>query len=514
MASIPERQVLPLNRDRRVSDCRVSGTVTLPANVSKRRRGVVLMAAASSGDNREVPAIGNGKGSNGSHSDGGPISKKTGKILVVEDNAELSTTVAMNAPPDVEVVSMTDPEMVLQICKGEDISLLLVFIDKEFSGMDVNELSKKIQAIRDVNVLLVSSQNSTRLPSINSTISDSDLASISSGEIIIADLAIGDIPEVMLNLPDSSPSESSAIRLASLPISLLDKARSLLLKGELQAKALEGEMQRLRAEFDAMDASEKESLLSTLYTDFSEYYDEFMKTHLDAIVRLLERDAIKYLNYPIIDLSGGTGVVLRHALKLLELRSALCNLDGSSNPAPRGLTLGQIEMLHNMFQFHEDSLEAAVGPKAYFNELSPGMIKRARLGLAEYDVKFSEQSAFDLATDTKMHGFFNTVLLTQTLHILPRADKVRMLETVQDMLAPGGIAVLMEERNFRVSSSSNLGAATMLVDSIASPIDNAKHRIRFMLEDVGLNVLGVTGIEPIDSQPGHEMILFLAQKPY
>jgi len=189
----------------------------------------------------------------------------------------------------------------------------------------------------------------------------------------------------------------------------------------------------IRKTYSSFSPEERVEFLSIIYDRFAESYDHHMGVetdHYKAIRRVLQF-ATPYIRPPILDLTAGTGEPLLYAMEMMEFFSGLQN-------GPLGSYFPRIPIP-----------ETGLLYLAQANEISPKMLEMAKEKLASRIVTFSSYDAY--AMPKNLRGKFNTVLCSQTFHVIADKDKPRMAKAILDALAPGGVAIVIEEDPFTLT---------------------------------------------------------------
>jgi len=233
--------------------------------------------------------------------------------------------------------------------------------------------------------------------------------------------------------------------------------------------------------------AQRVSFFAMLYDRFSESYDSHMHEtgHYRAIRRSMQF-AMPYLRPPILDLTAGTGEPLMYALEFME--------------ACGGLRKGPLDMLVPKFGAQEVSLEHT----AFANEISGMMLAKARLKLAGRDVGFTSNNAYELPEG--LNGKFNTVLCAQTFHLISDEDKGKLVRSMREALAPGGIAIVLEEDPFRITQSIYIDSLSLFLRAVVRPVKPDILVGRF--EVGGLTKLEDSAASPIDSEHAMRLHIF------
>ena len=243
--------------------------------------------------------------------------------------------------------------------------------------------------------------------------------------------------------------------------------------------------------YSQFNAEQRVQFLSVLYDQFAERYDHHMgveTNHYAAIKRVLQY-AMPYLRPPMLDLTAGTGEPAKYALQFME-------------EAMR-IQYGPLRILVPDIVWQMNGLPYMT----YINEISPRMLEIAKKKLKDGVVGFSSHDAYNLPED--MRGKFSTVLCSQTFHVIADQDKLRMANAIRDALAPGGVAIVIEEDPFRISQTDSIDAVGLFLRSIVRPID--LEVLAGRLEAICLMRLDDSATAPIDSE--HVMKLNLFVKP-
>ena len=233
------------------------------------------------------------------------------------------------------------------------------------------------------------------------------------------------------------------------------------------------------AEYGDFDKHERAFFFSLLYDHFAGTYDQHMGQdtgHYEAILDVLTYSS-RYLKAPILDITAGTGEVLLYALEL--------------------------ERFGDNFRSHEMGHARRIAGRLLpdigrgtivANEISPKMLGAAREKLEGFDVSFTSYNALSLPGNWQ----FQTVICSQTMHILAADDKKGFVQSIHDVLAPGGYAVVIEEDPFLVSRTASIDGVGLFISAVACPIK----------QDALIGIFEVNGFEysehravhPIDSE--------------
>jgi SAM-dependent methyltransferase len=236
--------------------------------------------------------------------------------------------------------------------------------------------------------------------------------------------------------------------------------------------------------------AQRVNFFAMLYDRFAENYDSHMgieTRHYEAIRRTL-MFAMPHLRAPILDLTAGTGEPLMYALEFME--------------AGRSLHEGALGRYAPPTHLYSLDLEYP----AFANEISPKMLGRARAKLAGRDVGFLSGNAYELPLE--LRGRFSTVLCAQTFHLISDDDKTRLVRSIRDALAPGGVAVVLEEDPFRITQTDYIEPLSLFLRAIVRPVKPDILIGRF--EVGGFSKIDETASAAIDSE--HVMRLHLFSK--
>ncbi|MEW6036260.1 MAG: class I SAM-dependent methyltransferase [Candidatus Micrarchaeota archaeon] len=242
--------------------------------------------------------------------------------------------------------------------------------------------------------------------------------------------------------------------------------------------------------YDRFAPDQRVRFFSMLYDRFAERYDEHMAGtgHYDAIRRVL-LFGMPYLRLPILDLTAGTGEPLKYAV---EFMCAAENLRGPfSMLAPEPF----FEQTDLTYQIHANEISARMLARA--EEKLQGI---GRVGFTDYNA---------LRLPDHLSGRFNTVLCSQTFHLIADEDKPLLAKSIHDALVPGGVAVVMEEDPFRITPSAPIEAVSLFLRSVVRPIKHRGDLIGLFI-NLGMRRLEERAVAPIDSE--HSMRLHLFQK--
>jgi SAM-dependent methyltransferase len=255
------------------------------------------------------------------------------------------------------------------------------------------------------------------------------------------------------------------------------KQRELLMKAEKAIDTI----------YQSFTPAQRVSFFAMLYDRFSKGYDSHMEEtgHYRAIRRCLQF-AMPYLRTPILDITAGTGEPLLYALDFMDVSL--------------GLGRGPLDMLVPRFAPYEASLTHS----AFANEISERMLGKARMKLAGMGVGFISNNAYELPKELK--GKFNTVLCAQTFHLVSDDDKTMLVRSMRDALAPGGIAIVLEEDPFRITQSVYIDSLSLFLRAVVRPVKPDILVGRF--EVGGLTKLEDSAISPIDSEHAMRLHIF------
>ncbi|MFH1520201.1 MAG: class I SAM-dependent methyltransferase [Candidatus Micrarchaeota archaeon] len=236
--------------------------------------------------------------------------------------------------------------------------------------------------------------------------------------------------------------------------------------------------------YDNFSPAQRVSFFAMLYDQFSENYDRHMGVetrHYQAIRDVMDF-AAPFLRPPIIDLTAGTGEPLRYALEIMKrsdrMRKAGIETRLVSPPSERRVLIA--------------------------NEISLKMLAKAKEKLGG-DARYINESAYDFPGH---YGRGNTVLVSQTFHLIKDEDKPRLVRGVFNSLSPGGIAVVMEEDRFMITPLLP-DAIRLFIGAIAEPLKHHGDLVGAFIAN-GFAKLENRAVSPIDSE--HSMRLHLFQR--
>ncbi len=293
-------------------------------------------------------------------------------------------------------------------------------------------------------------------------------------------------------------------------------------------RRFEDERSELKKDFDRMTEDEQEIALKEVYDIFSDNYDEHMEDtgHYGAITRLISKElAVHHFQFPIMDISAGTGVPICHFL---------CELNSQHLKEHRtDIDFIVSENIRNSSHVHP----------VYINDISEKMIEVAkeRLEVLERDMRDeAKKLGLDrppVLPDEKknlvypMYSFkslysglkrkIGTIIVSQTFHIIPSGDKAKLAKAINWALAPGGRVILLEEFAWRARTNQTQTPIDVLnyIESIATPIQKKSDLISLFRdwdsEGEGKRYDMVSrATERIDYENrDHEMTITILQKP-
>lgn len=281
----------------------------------------------------------------------------------------------------------------------------------------------------------------------------------------------------------------------------------------------------IRAKYQDFSPEERTKLFARIYDYFAETYDRHMgveTNHYGAINKLLLY-AAPQLRLPLIDITAGTGEPLRCALDIIDastIMGSLRRVEGGGTitlPTPEEIFLfsnpGEaipLPLRRLFMTLPEEQRDTATPAHlVYANEISEKMREKAAQKLEGYQkIKFTNHDANDLPCH--LAGRFRSAMCTQTLHLVSDEDKIRIIKSMHKVLAPGGIALVVEEDPFRISPTAPIERVRLLISSIASPIRNRGDLIGLFKAN-GFERLEDRAVAPIDEH--HVMRVYLFKKP-
>ncbi len=258
--------------------------------------------------------------------------------------------------------------------------------------------------------------------------------------------------------------------------------------------------------FREMSPEQRERWLGEKYDEFSATYDDYMENsgHYPAIKRVVSANVSarhELFRFPILDLTAGTGVPLEYLLKEVNKKYS-----------GKGKTL--------KLRFINERRKAKTNETTvWVNDISKKMINKARerlnrlkseLRILRGRINYTNHSFREFSSANEdLRGTFGTVLISQTFHITPEKD---ILAQVADWaLAPGGIALVVEEFQWKVSVHSNY--CLRMIEDIATPLHNKSDLISYFKKNgrfpYEIEEMHTSKID----DPDHQMSGFLLLKP-
>ena len=227
----------------------------------------------------------------------------------------------------------------------------------------------------------------------------------------------------------------------------------------------------IKALYNRLTTDEKTIFLSMIYDEFAQKYDLHMgrdTNHYDAMRKLIGFSLqTNMIGYPFIDVTAGTGEMAKYVVQSNGRR-------------------GQVIV----------------------NEISSKMMELAIAKFeGKHEIEFRTGSAYDLGDE--FEGRMRTVLCSQTFHLLSYDDKIKLVRVINELLMPGGIAMILEEDPFRVSNTHSIESVRFFIESVAEPI-KAPDILIGMFEASYFTKLEHRAAWPIDGD--HVMRLHLFQK--
>lgn len=254
----------------------------------------------------------------------------------------------------------------------------------------------------------------------------------------------------------------------------------------------------IRKSYDQFSSDQRTEFFSMLYDAFAERYDEHMGEetgHYEAIRNVLGY-ACAHVRPPLLDITAGTGEALKYVIEYIEAARII-----------KGLVGREADPILSRFPVHPDT-ENGLGDSFCANEISPKMLEKARKKLDRHNgVAFTQHSAYDLPDELK--GQFNTVLCSQTFHLISNEDKLRLVQSIREALTEDGIAVVIEEDPFKISSTPQIEPVSLFIRSVAEPIKRVDALIG-MFEVNGFAKMEERAVHHIDQE--HVMRLHMFMK--
>ncbi|MBU0591263.1 class I SAM-dependent methyltransferase [Candidatus Micrarchaeota archaeon] len=216
------------------------------------------------------------------------------------------------------------------------------------------------------------------------------------------------------------------------PVSDLFSATEQL--GRELKKELEkiGQLERdIRGAYNLMSAPDRAAFLSMIYSRFAENYDRHMgiETGHYQAMRFVLRYAhmVHRFGFPLLDVTAGTGELIRYAMELDNGNGLICA-----------------------------------------NDLSEKMLAKAKEKLGNGRVFFHNHDA--CCFPDEWEGKFRTVLLSQTLNLLTDEDKIRLITSVKKVMDDGGKVIVIEEDPFGVTQTDAIQSVAMFIRGVGEPI--------------------------------------------
>ncbi|MFH1685374.1 MAG: class I SAM-dependent methyltransferase [Candidatus Micrarchaeota archaeon] len=252
-----------------------------------------------------------------------------------------------------------------------------------------------------------------------------------------------------------------------------------------QGKEIEERESSILQIYEGFSEAERVRFFSMLYDRFADNYDQHMGEetgHFKAMKTVLEF-AGPFIRRPLLDITCGTGELLLHTLRLMEIDGALRKRQIRRSMI--GLPTG-----------HDGIIIA--------NEISGKMLDKAYSKLPDDWVAFTMLNALELPVNWQ----FKTIFCSQTMHIISEEDKTRLVRSMHRTLSPGGMAIVIEEDPFLISPSSSIEGIELFLRAVAKPISQDSLIGRF--EANGFRNTGISATSPIDSK--HVMGLHIFEK--
>ncbi len=205
--------------------------------------------------------------------------------------------------------------------------------------------------------------------------------------------------------------------------------------------------------YESFTPDERVLFFAILYDEFAKNYDRHMTEtgHYEAMRTVLPY-AGPYLSAPLLDITAGTGELLKYAIELMEAGSHLRALretgfrgfDAAISTLPEG----------------RDGIIVA-------NDVSLKALGKAKKKLDSPFVEYTTHDAYAFPVE----GLYRTVLCSQIFHIISDEDKARMVKAIHRTLEPGGTAVIIEEDPFVISDSPYIDGIDIFLRAVACPVN-------------------------------------------
>ncbi len=229
-------------------------------------------------------------------------------------------------------------------------------------------------------------------------------------------------------------------------------------------------------EYDSFSKHERAFFFSLLYDQFAGTYDQHMGLdtgHYGALREVFVFSA-QYFKSPVLDITAGTGELLSFALDLADAGDSIRSHD---------MTRAQ--------QIASGLLPDIGTGSVVANEISPRMLEIAKSKLEKHDVAFTSYNALGLPAN----WLFRTVLCSQTMHLLAEPDKKGLVQSIHDVLLPGGHAIVLEEDPFIVSPTASIDGVGLFISAVACP----------MKTDALLGMFEVNGFTYTEHRAAHQI---------
>jgi len=299
---------------------------------------------------------------------------------------------------------------------------------------------------------------------------------------------------------------------------------------EMQLEQREANIRRM---YNSLTEEGREAFWKETYDLFAEKgYKEYMERsgHNKAIRKTLPV-SLEYINFPCLFLAAGDAEIASFVLQLKDMPKDLgillnqYKLIQESNPRCPFLDAELAKKIRGTIELNFPPAQDRI----YFNELaeykvmindiSDKMLAIARENLKAYkNVFYGNFSATRLPEE--LEGRFMTVMVSQFLHLPSMKDKMNIIKSIYRALKPGGVAVIVEEEEFKISKGLSIDKISLRLRAVACPIKNKSELVsmftRFEDRDgtlIGFEFMEIGAKWPVDKQPKHVMRSYLFRKP-
>ena len=298
---------------------------------------------------------------------------------------------------------------------------------------------------------------------------------------------------------------------------------------------IEQHIDRIKKKYSMLKTEEgRKKFWSETYDIFAPLYDEYMERsgHYKAMWQVLE-GRFGLIKPPILFIAAGTGKVAKYILekkdepKDLDILLNQYRIIANSYPScPVFENMKLAEKIASSLKSHlpqqQDKvfINETTDYTVVINDVSEKMLEKARENLSEHpNVKYMNFNATKLPEE--LRGRFETVVISQLMHLPTLEDKMNIIKSAFQALKPGGILVVIEEVDFRVSKGlTSLIEVAARLNAVACPINSKSDLIALFtrFEDRDGNIKGFENMDAgsnwkVDPQPKHVMKSYFFRKP-